>query len=45
MSEMLGTYRETITQTLNEFKASGLVDIGRKQVVILDRDALAALAE
>ncbi|MDX1414524.1 MAG: Crp/Fnr family transcriptional regulator [Candidatus Promineifilaceae bacterium] len=44
-SEMLGTYRETITQTLNEFKAQGLIDIGRKRIVLLDRPRLRALAE
>lgn len=44
-SEMLGTYRETITQTLNEFKAQGLIDIGRKRILLLDRPRLALLAE
>jgi CRP-like cAMP-binding protein len=45
LGEMLGTYRETITQTLNDFKASGLVEISRKQITILDRDQLEFLAE
>jgi len=44
-SEMLGTYRETITQTLNEFKTQGLIDIGRKRIVLLDRPHLERLAE
>jgi len=44
-SEMLGTYRETITQTLNEFKAQGLIDIGRKRILLLDRPRLVLLAE
>lgn len=44
LAEMLGTYRETVTQTLNEFKADGLVEIGRKQVVLLNRPALEELA-
>ena len=44
LSEMLGTYRETITQTLNQFKAQGLIDIGRKRVVLLRHDRLANLA-
>lgn len=44
LSEMLGTYRETITQTLNEFKADGWISIGRKKVTLLDMDALEALA-
>lgn len=45
LSEMLGTYRETITQTLNEFKTRGLIDIGRKQVMLRDIAALQELAE
>ena len=45
LGEMLGTYRETITQTLNEFKADGLVSISRKSIQILDRDRLEELAE
>ncbi len=44
-SEMLGTYRETITQTLNEFKAQGLIEIGRKRILLLDRLRLEMLAE
>lgn len=45
LGEMLGTYRETITQTLNEFKAEGLVDTGRKRVSLLDKVRLGELAE
>jgi CRP-like cAMP-binding protein len=45
LGEILGTYRETITQTLNDFKSGGLVDIGRKRVTILDEDRLELLAE
>lgn len=44
-SEMLGTYRETITQTLNDFKAERLVEISRKQVQIIDRESLEIVAE
>jgi CRP-like cAMP-binding protein len=44
-SEMLGTYRETITQTLNDFKAQDMLEIGRKRVVLLDRSRLQLLAE
>ncbi len=44
-SEMLGTYRETITQTLNDFKADGLIDIGRKRIFLLDLPGLKQLAE
>jgi CRP-like cAMP-binding protein len=45
LGEMLGTYRETITQTLNDFKANGLVDISRKRVEIIDYEGLETLAE
>lgn len=45
LGEILGTYRETITQTLNDFKSQGLVEISRKRVEILDRDSLEFLAE
>lgn len=45
LGEMLGTYRETITQTLNDFKAEGLVDISRKRVVLIDRKSLEYLVE
>jgi len=45
LGEMLGTYRETITQTLNEFKSDGFVNISRKHVEILDKESLEILAE
>lgn len=44
-SEMLGTYRETITQTLNEFKGQGLIEIGRKRITLRDMARLDQLAE
>jgi CRP-like cAMP-binding protein len=40
LAEMLGTYRETATQTLNEFKSQGWVEIGRKRIRIVDPGAL-----
>lgn len=45
LGEMLGTYRETITQTLNDLKADDLIEIARKQIRIIDRDSLEILAE
>jgi CRP-like cAMP-binding protein len=45
LSEMLGTYRETVTQTLNDLKAIGVVEIGRKKVLLGDMTRLRALAE
>ena len=45
LGEILGTYREIVTQTLKDFKADGLVDISRKRIQILDQDGLELLAE
>ncbi len=44
LGERIGTYRETTTQTLNAFKASGLIDIGRKRIRLLDREGLERIA-
>ncbi len=45
LADMIGTYRETTTQTLDNFKRRGLVELGRKHIRILDRPALEAIAE
>jgi len=45
LGEQIGTYRETTTQTLNSFKADGLIEIGRKRITILDREGLQLIAE
>jgi CRP-like cAMP-binding protein len=45
LGEILGTYRETITQTLNDFKNDGLIDIGRKRIRIINKDQLEHLSE
>jgi CRP/FNR family transcriptional regulator, cyclic AMP receptor protein len=45
LAEMIGTYRETATQTLDDFKRRGLVDLGRKHIRILDRSGLQAVGE
>lgn len=44
LAEMVGTYRETATLALNQFKADGLITIGRKQIGILDRPGLQRVA-
>ncbi len=36
LAEMIGTYRETVTQTLNDFKTEGLIAIHRKRIELLD---------
>lgn len=45
LGEMLGTYRETTTQTLNEFKSHGMIEISRKLIEIKDREGLRQVAE
>ena len=45
LGEMLGTYRETITQTLNEFKAKGYLEISRRHIEIVDWESLELLSE
>lgn len=45
LAESVGTYRETATQVLNDFKAAGYIDIGRKRITILDEAGLASAAE
>lgn len=44
LAEAVGTYRETTTQILNEFKAQNLISIGRKRIKILDRLGLEHIA-
>ncbi len=44
LAEMAGTYRETVTQTLNDFKAKGWLDLGRRRIEIRDLEALRELA-
>jgi CRP-like cAMP-binding protein len=44
-AEMIGTYRETTTQTLNQFKHQGWIDIQRKHIQVLDPPALEQLSE
>jgi len=40
LGDSLGTYRETVTQTLNDLKAEGLIEIGRKRIRILQPEHL-----
>ena len=44
LADMVGTYRETATQTLNEFKSAGLIEIGRKRINIIDPNGLNHMA-
>jgi CRP-like cAMP-binding protein len=45
LAESVGTYRETATQVLNDLKAQGLIEIGRKRIKVLDTPRLAEIAE
>ncbi|TAK75782.1 MAG: Crp/Fnr family transcriptional regulator [Dehalococcoidia bacterium] len=43
LAEIDGTHRETVTRTLNQFRADGLVDLDRMVVRIRDRAGLTAI--
>jgi CRP/FNR family cyclic AMP-dependent transcriptional regulator len=45
LADMLGTYRETVSQTLNDFKAQNLIEISRKRIQLLNQEALIAISE
>jgi len=45
MADMLGTYRETVSQAFRELRAKGLVSPGRKNIKILDPAGLRKMAE
>jgi CRP/FNR family cyclic AMP-dependent transcriptional regulator len=44
LAEFVGTYRETVTKALSELRELGLIELRRGRVVLLDAEALAALA-
>ena len=45
LADMVGTYRETATQVLNELRAEEIINIGRKKITILDMERLKQIAE
>lgn len=45
LADMVGTYRETVTRILNEFRTEGYINLGRLNVTILKPDALRAIAD
>jgi CRP-like cAMP-binding protein len=45
LGEMVGTYRETITKTLNEFRAAGMIELRRGKVIILDGEELSRFSQ
>jgi len=44
LGDLLGIYRETVTHTLDQLKARGLIDIHRKRIRLLNRAKLAEIA-
>ena len=44
IGERLGVHRETATYALNELKAAGIIDIGRRRIHVVDRERLARAA-
>jgi CRP-like cAMP-binding protein len=40
MADMLGVYRETVTNAIAELKADNLIKVGRKRIKIVNREAL-----
>ncbi len=45
LSEMLATYRETVTKILNEFRVQGLIELRRGRIVLLDEAGLQKINE
>jgi CRP-like cAMP-binding protein len=40
MADMLGVYRETVTNAIAELKADKLVKVGRKRITLLNTEAI-----
>ncbi len=40
LAYMLGTYRETVTNALDHLKTQGLIEVGRKRIVLLQTDRI-----
>jgi CRP/FNR family transcriptional regulator, cyclic AMP receptor protein len=40
MANMIGSTRETVTLTLGDLRRKGVIEIDRRRIVVLDRDAL-----
>ncbi len=45
LADSVGLYRETVTNVLNHLQAEGLVGLGKKKIVILDRVGLEEVAQ
>ena len=40
MASMIGSTRETVTLTLGDLRRRGILDVDRRRIVVLDREAL-----
>lgn len=45
LGDMVGAHRETVTKVLDSFEASGLIELARQRIRIVDRPGLARLLE
>lgn len=45
LADMAGTYRETVTRILNEFRGEGYIDLGRLRVTIREPEPLREIAD
>jgi CRP-like cAMP-binding protein len=45
LGDRLGVYRETVTEALNELKAAGLLETGRRRIRLLDEARLQQIAD
>ncbi len=44
IAQMIGSSRETVSRTIREFADRGLIEVSRKDIAIVDRVGLEALA-
>ena len=40
LADMLGTWRETVSKTLQDFRRKGWISSGRRQLILLDKESL-----
>lgn len=45
LAEIVGTHREAVTRTLNQFRTDGLMELDRMLIRIVDRPRLVAAGE
>lgn len=44
LADYLGTYRETVSAILHDFKCQGFVELGYRRIAIVDAEAIAEIA-